>query len=318
MIAALRRLQRTPFDVAAGNPVFEHDISRHAPAWSQLSLQRASRRAQASAAAVSIAAWLLLWWLSVAGYSAAQPHHIYRASSNVVFWLVMLALGSALLLDMLAVRAGLPGISSDVSARRWELLRLTPLPASSIVTGKHAAAQLRVWRVLAVVVGLRAAAAGLFIVNAFGLSYVLDGVPLFAREQLPAVPLTLMSVAVFVAVYVVEPVWRVRAMTALGLVISSYVLDKSLAALAGGAALIATWLAQTVVVLTLLATMYRMLWMLFSASAFGASALMLSLMFSTILLGFSLVIASAVVGFYTVLQRWSLRQLHRRINRAAK
>ncbi len=310
MIAALRQLQRTPFDVAAGNPVFERDIGRHSPAWSQVSLQRASRRAQAGAAAVSIAAWLLLWWLSAAGYSAAQPQYIYRASSNVIFWLMMLALGSALLLDMLAVRAGLPGISNDVSARRWELLRLTPLRESSIVTGKHAAAQLRVWRALAVVVGLRAATAGLFIVNVFGLSYVLNGVPLFLREELPAAPLILMSVGVFMAVYVLEPVWRVRAMTALGLVISSYALDRSLAVLAGGAALAAVWLAQTVIMSALLAAMYGML---FSVAVFSTDTLVAS----AFLFGFSLVIASAVVGFHTVLRRWSLRQVHRRISRAA-
>lgn len=308
MLAVLRQLQRTPFDIAAGNPVFERDIGRQVPAWSQASLQRASRRTQAGAAAVSVAIWLLLWWLSAAGYGAQQPQYIYRASSGVVFWLMLLALSSGLLLDMLAVRAGLPSISDDVGAHRWELLRLTPLRESSIVAGKHAAAQLRVWRALAAVIGLRAATAGLFMVNAFGLSYVFSGVSVFSREELPAVPLVLVTLAVFVVLYVFEPVWRVRAMTALGLAISSYVLSKALATLAAGAALLVVWAVQTVMTAVLL--IYLSVVPL-SLTMFSEHALVVA----AYELGFSLVMIATVAGFHNVVLHWSLRRVHCRISR---
>lgn len=320
MRAVLRQLQRTPFDIAAGNPVFEGDIRRQFPAWSQVSLQRASRRAQISASAVLIAAWLLLLWPRAEYYRAIFPiplvtnelgtsyfdaNPIYAAGFEVAVWLAALAFGSGLLLDMLAVGAGLTGISGDVSARRWDLLRLTPLPQSSIVAGKHAVAQLRVWRALAVVVGLRAAAVSALLVSWF----VLSGLGMLSDFVL---------VSPLVAVYVLEPIWRVRSLTALGLVISSYLLDRSLAVLTSGLALAAVWLAQTVIAALMVAwdrTLYRML----SSFRYYVDSYSVYVIDVPKLAGFLFVLslAAVIVGFYIALRRWSLWQVRRRISRAA-
>lgn len=310
MITGWRQLARTPFDIAAGNPVFEREISRLHRVWSRARMRRTSRQALAHAALAVIAAWLLLWAASASGYGAAQPNYIYQASSNVVFWLLLIALGSGTLLDMQALRAALPSISSEVNARRWELLRLTPLRESSIVSAKHAAAQLRVWRALALVVGLRAATAALFMVNVFGLSYVLSGMPPLARNDLAAIPLILATVAVLTVLFVFEPLWRVRTMTALGMVISSYVLDSPLSTLIAAIALLAVWLAQAVIFMTLLTALWTVL---FPVVMFGADALVAS----AIVLGFGVVIAVSIFGFHTVLVRWCLRRVHRRISRVA-
>jgi hypothetical protein len=310
MLASLRRLGRTPFATAAGNPVFERDISGLHRASSAVRVQRTARRALFQAALVVVTAWLLLWMLSASGYSATTPQYIYYASSGVVFWLMLIALGCGALLDMLALRAALPLISGEVHARRWELLRLTPLRESSIVSAKHAAAQLRVWRALALVVGLRAATAALFLVNLFGLSHVLTGAPPFLREELVALPLIVVAAAVFIVIYLFEPVWRVQAMTALGMVVSAHVLESALATLAAGGALLLAWLTQALIVGALLAALSVMIMpvALFGAGAVSAAA---------VALGFSLLIALVVFSFHRMLMRWALRRVYRRISRPA-
>lgn len=309
MLASLRRIRRTPF-AAAGHPVFERDISRLQRVWPEARLRRASRLAVAQVALVVVVVWLLLSAISAAGYSPTQPQGIYHASSNVIFWLILIALGSGALLDMLAVRAALPVISGEVRARRWELLRLTPLRESGIVSAKHAAAQLRVWRALALVVGLRAATAALFLINVFGLSYVVAGSPPFLRDELAAAPLIIGAVAAFGAVYLFEPLWRVRTMTALGMVISAHVLESALSTLAAGGALLLVWLAQALILGALLTSLWVALMpvMLFGADVLTASAA---------LLGFSVIIAVAMFGFHLVVTRWGLRRVYRRIRQPA-
>lgn len=309
MLAALRRLWRTPF-AAAGHPVFERDIAHLRRVWSEGGLRRASRLTAARVALAVTAAWLLLSAISAAGYSPAQPQRVYQASSNVVFWLMLIALGSGALLDMLALRAALPAISGEIRARRWELLRLTPLRESDIVTAKHAAAQLRLWRALALVLGLRAATAALFLVNVVGLSYAITGTPLLPRDELAAVPLIVGALGVLGAVYVIEPLWRVQAMTALGMLVSAHVLEGALSTLAAGGALLLVWLAQALAAGALLAAVWIAL---LPALMFGAAALALA----ALTLGFSVVIAVAVFGFHLVLTRWALRRVYQRIQRPA-
>lgn len=309
MLAALRRIRRTPF-AAAGHPVFERDISRLHRVWPEARLRRASRLAVAQGALVVVAAWLLLSAISAAGYSPAQPQRIYHASSNVIFWLMLIALGSGALLDLLALRAALPAISGEVRARRWELLRLTPLRESGIVSAKHAAAQLRVWRALALVVGLRAATAALFLINVFGLSSVVAGAPPALRDELAAAPLTIGAAAAFGAVYLFEPLWRVRTMTALGMVISAHVLESALSTLAAGGALLLVWLAQALI----LGALFTSLWLtLMPILLFGANVLTAS----AALLGFGVMIAVAMFGFHLVVTRWGLRRVYQRIGRLA-
>lgn len=315
-MASLRlcKLYTTPHDVGAGNPVFERETRVFPWAETEQGLHRFSRRLLVLSALATAVIWLVLWSVSAPGYAVSQINGsftAYRASTDVVFWLMLIAAGCGVLLDLFALRAGLGSISSEVTARRWELLRLTPLRESGIIFGKHAAAQIRAWRGLSLLTGLRVGAAAIFLLNVVGLPFVLPGMSPFTQNDAGFILFVAAISAVSLPVYILEPLWRVRAMTALGMVISSFVLHVPLSTLAALAVALAVWLLQLLVLFALASLIGALLFpiVLFSGDFLLASA---------VGFGFSLALAVAVYGFYAILTRWGLRRVFQRISRAVE
>jgi hypothetical protein len=122
------------------------------------------------------------------------------------------------------------------------LLRLTIIPAEQIAAVKHAAARLRAWRMTTIVFAIRLAV----IILAF-LNWVLtDGLRYFRfRFEDTFIFLSFLVAAV---TYLIEPFWRARAVTALGLDISIRLRSSLSVTLSAIGSVLALWILQPIII----------------------------------------------------------------------
>ncbi|MEL6268191.1 MAG: hypothetical protein AAFU54_22650 [Chloroflexota bacterium] len=143
-----------------------------------------------------------------------------------VLWSGAVSLSLSYLLDFIVMALTVNSISGERTAHRWDLLELTPLTGQSIVETLHSTNQLRVWRMTMIVVGTRIATLVCLLMYPFVLLPVFEGQSLF--DMLNSFwynPIQNTYVGMWLAllafVWVIEPVWRLRATTALGMAISA-------------------------------------------------------------------------------------------------
>jgi hypothetical protein len=218
--------------------------------------------------------------------------------------LLLVSVPIGALVDFASIGAALTSINGEITAGRWDLLRLTPLHEAQLVALKHAAAQIRAWRSTVLVIGVRLIAfllAALELVFSFfdSRSYIfaLDDVFTFVYGHVLLGGVALVSL--------LEPVWRLRAVAALGMAVSARTSSVGTAGLAGGSLVFAFWLVQGSVAIALL--------------------MVLSMLLAPLVLIINTVMASAVItvvvvicigvlyGLYVVATRWGLRAAVRRL-----
>jgi hypothetical protein len=230
----------------------------------------------------------------------------FRNATSDYFIIVGVAsLLVGLLLDFLSITTALNSINGEMISGTWDLLRLTAIREGELVLAKHASNQLRVWRATMRVIGLRIGASLIAVITFFGTDFLRTLVTqreLFGESLLFFVFNFIPSLGLF-AVFCLEPLWRMRAVTALGMVISARSTDASASAPSAMGALLAFWLAQLIVAVAVVAGFSVLL---FSIALFGIGALCAPLLAL-------LVLFSTLYGFYSVLKTWSLRQVARRV-----
>lgn len=302
------------------HPLFRHEVRHVRWGFSDERIRGYSLRVFLVALVINFLAWLLL---SLA-FSTPPPFSYYQQSAaswfvygsgqQVFALLVFASIGVNLLLDFASTFSGLKSINSEVSAGRWDLLRLTALREEGIVNAKHAAAQVRAWRMMAVTVSIRGVSIilGLFIFAIVPLLVLRDGSfftgvgQTLLREPLGTL-LAFITLVLTLVVYVVEPYWRIKAMTALGMVVSSYVLNTPLATLAGVGAIFAVWLAQIIIVAMLV---FGLGFLLSPTIFLFSSNVAFSILYGLVA---AVITAATIYGFYTLLQNWGLRRVTARI-----
>lgn len=162
----------------------------------------------------------------------SQSYFVYQSIWQALGWVFAISLMDKLVLDTSAVLAALNVFNWRENPAHWDLLRLTSLRAADLVEAKHAVAQGRIWRLMCTVAGLRLGV----VVIAFLHLLVL---PLLVPQQAGIISLLapdggrlLPEVYFFLAlagvawaglgvIYVVEPRWRLRALTLAGLAVST-------------------------------------------------------------------------------------------------
>lgn len=213
------------------------------------------------------------------------------------FWAV--AMGASLLtslaVDFRSIAAGMPAISEEIVSGRYELIRLTSISPVDVLVAKYAVARVRAWRITARLMWARA------LLAVFGLALLAwqwfttgVGSTIFDLFYAGAALVIGMCGAV---VFVLEPYWRMKAVTALGVAVSARILNGVSASLASGLALLAFWFGQMVGVVAL--SFLLSFGMVFLAFGGAVGLVLIPFAFA--------VIGGVMYGFYSMIQRMSLR-----------
>lgn len=160
--------------------------------------------------------------------NVVQTWHIPQLVAITTLWVGGISVGLSYLLDFIVMAITVNSISGERNAHRWHLIQLTPLSGQSVIEALYQANQLRLWRITLMVVGTRVAVIAAFGLLVFVLLPVIENYNPFSWiTELPDNPLLYSYVGLVVlligVVYVVEPIWRLRAMTALAMGLSAQV-----------------------------------------------------------------------------------------------
>ncbi len=240
---------------------------------------------------------LSLWFLLV----------FFDATNDLITAYSLLLVGlsflAALALDYTSMAAALNSISGEIAAKHWDLLRLTSLTDEQIVLARQGVAQSRTWRLMVFVVTLRVATSLSLLLTFLLLLDRARPLNLFAAIDLVLLAFGYGWIALFMdAVYIVEPYWRMSAITALAVAISARTQHPLASLGAGIAALLVFWLAQGIVTLLLVGGFFSSLSQLLQ---FDQPANQLSACVPLVFIALAL---WGIYAFYAVLQSWSLRR----------
>ncbi len=242
---------------AAANPVFGFGVRRLRFGRSAQTLNRRSWRI----IGFSLGVTLLLWVLMVGGEyvgngcATAEPFLCYYPLQNTsvqfAVGLLLLSIGLDVLLDFACILAGYNTMRMATEAIHWDLLRMTPMQLDVIVGAQHAIVQTRAWLMTVLITSLRVAVVLFYLFTTFilpliyrgslgdfmTLGYGYDFVWLF----------TLVALFALGFVLIAEPLWRMRAMTALSLALAAQFREPVLGTLAGLGSVIGLWLAELII-----------------------------------------------------------------------
>jgi hypothetical protein len=175
---------------------------------------------------------------------------IYSLIRTLVVVLFGLSLFDRLLIDFNTLAAA-QTVGRDLTHGRWQLIALTSMRLNDAVRAKYAAVQLRVWSLVALSMGLRLGVIVLAVFFVFVLPLVYPfGVNPYLVARLGTgptpmwvsyVPLLLVLSVPAALAYLLEPLWRVRIVAALGLAIAAGRLPPTLALLQGIAVVLLVW-----------------------------------------------------------------------------
>ena len=177
---------------------------------------------------------------------------IFETAQEVLNWSLFASLILVIFLDAQSITASVNSINREQVSGHWDLLRLTDLNEKFIIRTKHVLAQQRTWRSLLWVVGLRMAVTLLFLSQFTLVRSPYDGltqlsrlVNRYERDSMLAIIDVAILVVSFV-VFLLEPFWRMRALTAGGVMLSARIRDTTRALLAGLGVIGTMWFTQIV------------------------------------------------------------------------
>jgi hypothetical protein len=242
-------------------PLFKYAVRRVRWAKTVKQLRGYNWRAALIVHGLIIGLWVLLVYQSAVNYYARNPagttYYVgspLEYSANFIAVLLLVSIGMDIILDFACLVFSITSIGGEVSDGRWDLLRMTPLREESIVAAKHGLAQVRAWRVMAIVLWTRTAAVIVILLHAFTLPVLFTGsffLADFFRYEFFNPLLLLITFGIMLAVYVAEPVWRMRALSALGVAVSARVFNLIYAFLTAFAVMVCVWISQTLIMLGL-------------------------------------------------------------------
>ena len=241
---------------------------------------------------------LLLIWLLLGLSDQWQD-----ASVDFTALMFGLSLLAGMVLDFASLAATLQSINSETSSGRWDLLRLTSLSDSEIVAAKHGLAQIQTWRLMGLIVALRLTVSVMIFLTAFIVLFHLRPLNFLAAIDVVFLALGYGWIAILLgALYVIEPIWRMRAVTALGVALSSATRFPAINVLIAGILMLVFWIVQIVLIAGLL---YVLNSFFSSLTAADLAVDQYSLYPALFLLG---LLVPIVYGLYSVVQAWSLHR----------
>lgn len=202
-------------------------------------------------AAIMTALWLFAIWQAMRASSYSYYYDpAYNASQQALGWFFFVGLAAGLLIDVVGVLVSVGSINRQRTTGHWDLLLLTTMNAHQVMQAKHVVTQVQAWRIFTVVFSLRLTTVLLFLVQAFFFEHTWDNQTMledfleYATGEPVHALLLLILAGLFFGCYLIEPFWRLRTVTALGMWVSARI-NRVTSALLGGFALIPfIWLSQ--------------------------------------------------------------------------
>jgi hypothetical protein len=257
------------FEVYDPNPVFDLELSRVKRLAAPDRLWLYSALVQAIPALVLLALFFLALNNYVAHYFQNNPSAGYYYYSTFEQgtgnWAALLLVAAGILFlvgDIYYIAVSVHSINHEINSGHWDLLRLTPMDDDDIIEAKLATAHIRAWRVMNLEVTVRLMLVTLFwAVILFPARPFLNGEGFFGRssiwqavwrqfqERPFSTAFIIITVLLFMLSFVLEPRWRMRALTGLGMYISSRVHNISMSSVAAFFSLIGFHFVQLVMLI---------------------------------------------------------------------
>ncbi len=195
---------------------------------------------------VSVLLWLVL----------VLPHRGlvrgFVVSDTVIRTLFFFSIAANLLLDVRCLMV--TGTGGQYGATYWDLVQLSPQHTTDIVASLHSLAQVQMWRMTAIIISMRIAPVVLLLLHMVmvpywtNTSYTMFDSLIDAFRIEPLLTLELMlGFVLFWAAFTLEPLWRMRAMTAVALAVRAYFADGMVVLLVGSAVTVGLWIVQAVI-----------------------------------------------------------------------
>ena len=310
----------TPYATAAARqPIFQQETRRlpwagDARALVRLSVRRIVRVALISMAAVCVVGMLVMI-LSELGTPSSQRSTAMRLFDAIpimlfsgAFVLGLIGLIMGLQVDFHSISASITLINGDVMTGRWDLYRLAGIREGHFTVGKHGVAQMRAWRTVMNVIGVRIGAIILYVVssaiNAFYIDSYLGAGSSSTSVAFLEFVLSIILILTSGWFFLIEPILRLRMMTAIGLMVSAHVREPNMSPLAGFGVTFGLWVMQLAIL---------------GAMGCGGAALFFPLLlFGGGICGipvlFGLLIA-ALYAYYDIFKNYALRRVAFRLAR---
>lgn len=251
--------------------------------------------------------WMILW-LSVPALivflvcaAFASDMLSLSAVAQIVLAVVLLY---GVYVDIACLLSAIHSLNREVAQVKMDLLRLTPLHEAGIIAAKHGLSLARTRRLTLIMVGARL---GLLSATLLDSAQMYD-----VMGNWGAIIAQLGFVLLIFIVFLLEPFWRNEMMTALGIYVSSLNRTTMSSLLTAGFALGVVWLIGLMTVGVASAGLALMASLLLSNIGYSSldGALLFGLWFN---LFFLVLLASAIYGFYHLIERWCLRGALRRL-----
>ena len=242
--------------VSPDNPVFRFE-SRTIKRGTAAALWRSSVKVAALTLALMMGLWV---WALLSSYGVVYgfTNSYYTYHDTELLQMVMLLGGigfcDKLVLDFFGMWVGLHSFNADVTSRRWDVLRLTPIKAETLIDARIALAQIQAWRPFVFVVACR------FGVLLFGAVSLFVPPLIFpewrgslqdVRDQLLRDPVTVIGplfiVFTFFAFYLLEPYWRLQMVTASSVAVAAKMRSLPTSILYGLWHIVVVWFFQIII-----------------------------------------------------------------------
>lgn len=223
-----------------------------------------------------------------------------------VLFLGFASLAANFVLDFICILASINGISKERNTQHWHLIWLSNLRPYDVVEAKHTLAQLRVWRITSILISIRILVLMLILLQVFfvqnlfdGGSVLMDVLNEFVRNPIESL-FGVLAVVILASAYILEPLWRMRTLTALGTAISARISGFANGLLTGFGVIVVVWISQNMV--------------LGFAGGFTAQIFTLPGLYNAsseivVILAFTvtvLILVTTLYVYYRGLQRWAL------------
>lgn len=304
-------------DAGAFNPVFRLEARR------RLSMEKLRGQSlwwMVQTALIGFNLWLVA---AVVIVVTAQDWRLYMDVLLLLFILLGASLLDKFILDFSAATASLDAIEDDVRHGHFDLICLTDVRMNAYLKAKHAVAQMRSWRLMCRDMGFRLGLALAIIGHLLFLPLLLsERIPdssIFGLPQ-PATPgmaasagpseledvLVLVSLLpgmfALVAVYVLEPRWRLRSLAAASIAVSTQRKRAPFSLLYALGTLIGVWIMQILMAIAAMIALSQFMPIAFISGMFA---------------GFVLLVAAAVllliihIGYRILTDTWLTRSWRR-------